>query len=523
MILRILLLATALSAAALPAWAEKFRWASDGDAVSMDPYTRNETFQLTFTQNIYDPLVRRDRELKVQPALATGWEQPDPLTWRFHLRPGVKFQGGENFTADDVVFSYQRASGPGSNITPFFSTVKEVRRVDDLTVDFGLKTPDPIFLQEITGWVIMSKIWCEAHNATQPIDLTKPGENFATRNADGTGPYILRDREPDRRTTLAANPAWWDKRDGNVTDVEFNVIANAATRVAALLSGQTDMIYSVPSQDVARLEHTAGIQVIQGPELRTLYLGLDQARPELLKSDVTGRNPFKDRRVRLAFYQAIDIGAIHDKVMLGQSHPTGLLYGPGINGYTAASDVRYPFDPAAAKRLLAEAGYPDGFGVTLDCPNDRYVNDGAICQAVSIMLAHVGIRVTLNAESKVKYFAEIPPPKYATSFFLLGFTPSTYDALLPLDYLAGTRGDVRGAFNIGGYSNPDFDKLLDRIATDADPADRAASIVAASKILHDDVAVIPLHQQTVIWAARAGIGLTQLPDDTFPLRFVTIQ
>jgi peptide/nickel transport system substrate-binding protein len=461
--------------------------------------------------------------LKLQPALATAWEQPDKLTWRFHLRTGVTFQGGEPFTADDVAFSYQRATGAGSNIGSFFASVKGVRKVDDATVDFDLKSPDPIFLQEITGWVIMSRIWCMAHNAAQPVDLTTGAENFAARHADGTGPYILRDREPDRRTTLAANPGWWDKPDGNVTDVQFDVIANAATRVAALLSGQTDMIYSVPSQDVARLEHTPGIQVIQGPELRTMYLGFDQARPELLKSDVKGRNPFQDRRVRQAFYQAIDIAAIHDKVMLGQSHPTGLLYGPGINGYTAASDVRYPYDPAAARRLLAEAGYPDGFAVTLDCSNDRYVNDGAICQAVAIMLAHVGVRVTANAESKVKYFAEVAPPKYGTSFFLLGFTPSTYDALNPLDYLTGTRGDVRGAFNVSGYSNPAFDRLLDRIATDPDPADRIASIVAASKILHDDAAIIPLHQQTVIWAARAGIALTQLPDNTFPLRFVTVR
>jgi peptide/nickel transport system substrate-binding protein len=514
-----------MAALCLPvlAQAATFRWANDGDANSMDPYTRNETFLLTFTQNIYDPLVRRDKDLKVQPALAESWEQTGPLLWRFHLRHGVKFTGGESFTADDVVFSYQRANGPGSNINAYFASVKTVRKVDDFTVDFEMKTPDPIFLQEITGWVIMSKAWCEAHNATQPTDLTTSAENFATRNADGTGPFILASREPDRRTTMTRNPNWWDKPDGNLTDVEFDVISNPATRVAALISGDVDMIYTVPPQDVARLRHTDGLHIVEGPELRTIYLGMDVSRDELLKSDVKGKNPFKDVRVRKAFYEAIDIQAIHDKVMLGQSHPTGLLYGPGVNGYSAASDVRYPYDPEDAKKLLAEAGYPNGFGVTLDCPNDRYVNDGAICQAATIMLSRIGMHVTLNAETKMKFFAEINAPRYASSFFMLGWTPTTYDALNSLYNLAGTRNGVRGVFNVGGYSNPAFDALLDKIAVNTNEAERDAQIVAASKILHDEAAVIPLHQQTVIWAARDRVQLTQLADDTFPLRFVSVK
>ena len=385
------LVATGL-AFATPASAATFKWANDGDANSMDPYTRSETFLLTFTQNIYDPLVRRDRNLKVEPALAQSWEQPDDKTWRFHLRHGVKFTGGEPFTADDVVFSYQRAVAPGSQINGYFQAVKDVQKIDDFTVDFHMNVPDPIFLEEITAWVIMSRAWCEAHNSVQAADLTKATENFATRNADGTGPFILGTREPDRRTTLRNNPDWWDKPDGNVTDVQFNVISNAATRVAALLSGDIDMMYTVPPQDMARISSTSGVHLIETPELRTVFLGFDQSRPELLKSDVKGKNPFKDQRVRQAFYQAIDIQAIHRVVMRNQSHPTGLLYGPGVNGYTEASDIRYPYDPAAAKKLLADAGYPNGFGITLDCPNDRYINDEAICQAAVIMLTKIGIK-----------------------------------------------------------------------------------------------------------------------------------
>ncbi len=504
--------------------AATFRWANDGDANSMDPYTRNETFLLSFTQNIYDPLVRRNRELKVEPALAVSWEQPDPLTWRFHLRPDVKFQGGETFTADDVVFSYQRASGPGSQLNATFSTVKDVKKIDDLTVDFITKAPNPIFLQEITQWVIMSKAWCEAHNATQPADLTKvKEENYATRNANGTGPFILGTREPDRRTTLRNNPAWWDKPEHNLTEVTFNVISSANTRVAALLSGDVDMIYTVPPQDMDRIGHTQGLKLAVAPELRTIFFGFDQSRPELLKSDVKGKNPFQDIRVRQAFNMAVDAKAIQSRVMRNQSHPTGLMYGPGVNGYTEASDIRHKYDPDAAKKLLAEAGYPNGFGVTLDCPNDRYINDEAICQAVTNMLARIGMKITLNAQTRLQYFAQISNPGYNTSFYMLGWTPTTYDALNSLFNLAGTRNGVRGVFNDGGWSNKDFDDTLDQIAVETDAAKRQQQIEHASKIIYDEAAFIPLHQQTVVWAYRSNVDLQQMADNYFPLRYVTVK
>ncbi len=509
---------------AAPAHSASFRWANDGDANSMDPYTRSETFLLTFAQNFYDPLVRRDRNLKVEPALATSWEQPDPMTWRFHLRQGVKFHGGEAFTADDVLFSYNRAMAPGSQINSYFQSVKEVKKIDDYTVDFITKVPDPIFLEEITYWVIMSKAWCEANNATQAVDLTKTKEeNFATRHANGTGPFILDIREPDRRTTMKNNPAWWDKPEHNLTEVTFNVIGNAATRVAALLSGDVDMIYTVPPQDMQRLQSTPGLQLKVAPELRTIFLGFDQVRPELLKSDVKGKNPFQDRRVRQAFYQAIDVKAISARVMRNQSRPTGLMYGPGVNGFTEASDQRYPYDSEASKKLLAEAGYPDGFGVTLDCPNDRYVNDESICQAVTAMLARANIKITLAAQTRLKYFAEISNPDYHTSFYMLGWTPNTYDAHNSFFNLAGTRNGTRGVFNDGGWSNAGFDKLLDQMAVETDPAKRQTEIEAASKIIHDEAAFIPLHQQTVVWAAKANIELQQLADNSFPLRYVMVK
>lgn len=506
------------------AHAAKFKWANDGDANSMDPYARNETFLLTFTQNFYDPLVRRDKDLKLEPALAVSWEQPDALTWRFHLRHGVKFHDGQPFTADDVVFSYQRATQPASQINADFQAVKDVQKVDDYTVDFITKVPDPIFVQEITTVAIMSKAWCEAHGAARTADLTRiTEENYATRHEDGTGPYILDSREPDRRTTMHANPDWWDKMPGNATGVEFDVIANAATRVAALLSGDVDMLYTVPPQDMDRIKANPGFTLLVRPELRTVFLGFDQSRAQLLSSDVKGKNPFQDGRVRRAFYQAIDIEAIRKVIMRGQSRPTGLLYGPGVNGWTEKGDVRLPYDPAAAKALLAAAGYPNGFSVTLDCPNDRYVNDAQICQAVTVMLAKIGIHATLNAETKLKYFAQISNPDYKTDFYMLGWTPTTYDAHNALFNLAGTRNGVRGVFNDGGWSNAAFDKLLDDIAVETDPARRQSMIEQASKIIADQASFIPLHQQMVVWAVKKGVSVVQFADDTFPLRFVTVK
>ena len=522
---RILLAAAAAIsiAGAHYAQAVTFRFANDGDVNSMDPYARNETFLLTFNGNIYEGLVRRDRELKVEPALAVRWEQPNPTTWRFHLRQGVRFHDGTPFSAEDVAFSVTRAKAQGSNVSTKLATVSETRVVDANTIDFITAQPDPILLEKLADFFIVSKVWAEKNNATTTADLTQRTENFATRNANGTGPFILNAREPDVRTTLRANPGWWDTPQHNLTDVEFRVIANDSTRVAALLSGETDMIYTVPPQDTQRLSSAPNIRIHQKAELRTIFLGFDQLRDQLLKSDVQGKNPFRDVRVRRAFYQALDMNAIHSRVMRNQSRNSGLMYGPGINGFDEEQDRRLPYDVDAAKRLLAEAGYPNGFRVTIDCPNDRYVNDEAICQAVAAMLARIGIRVDVNAQTRARYFAEILGPRYNTSFYMLGWTPSTYDAGDAFFNLMATRGGTRGQFNVGGWSNARFDQLTDAIAVETDPAKRMAMIREAAKIHIDEVGHIPLHQQQVVWAARSNIDLVQLADNWFPLRYVRVR
>jgi peptide/nickel transport system substrate-binding protein len=511
------------SAAALPAKAAVFKWANNGDAGSMDPYTRDETVQLSFLINIYEPLVGFDQHMKLEPVLATSWKMLSPTTWEFQLRPGVKFSDGTPLTADDVVFSAKRIEAKTSNLNNVLAEVTEVKKVGPLTVDFTTKRPDPILPREMVNFYIMSKDWCEKHNATLPVVLNGKESNYAILHANGTGPYELVSREPDRLTVLQANPNWWGKRTGNVTRVEFYVIANDATRVAALLSGQVDMLYDTPPQDAARIAHTPGFHLIAGPELRTVFLGMDQSRPQLLESNVKGKNPFQDVRVREAFALAIDENAIAKHVMLGFAHPTWMMWGPGVNGYDPKIDVRPAADLAKARQLLAEAGYPNGFEVGMDCPNDRYVNDAQICTAVVSMLAKIGVKVNLLAQEKAKYFAKILPPKYDTSFYMLGWTPATTDAENSIYNLIGTRGNGRGLFNVGGYSNPKIDALDHQIQVETDQAKRDALIDQVAETLQKDWGYIPLHQQVITYSAKNDVELVQRPDNIFQLRWVNIK
>ncbi len=510
----------AFAAAAMPARAEVvFKWANDGDVRAMDPNTLDETVQNSFLGNIYEPLVRRNRKLEVEPALAVSYEQSGPATWRFHLRPGVKWQDGTAFTADDVLFSYQRITSKTSQTSGNVSTVAGVRKIDDLTVEFDTKGPDPILPSEFTNFPMVPKHWMEANNSAAPVIIGQ-GENFALRNAMGTGGFKLVSREADRKNVLERNPAWWDKVEHNLDRVEFTVISSAATRVAALLSGEMDLIYSVPPQDIDRIKQAPGIKIIQGPELRTIYLGMDQARDELLFSNVKGKNPFKDLRVRQAFAMAIDEEAIVSRVMRGQGRATWMMWGPGVNGYNAALDVRPKVDIAKAKALLAEAGYPNGFEVTLDCSNDRYIADEQICVALSAMYARIGVKVNVFARTKVKFFADIAYPDYKTSFYMLGWTPSTYDADNVIRDHIVSRSKKLSVGNATGYSSSRIDDLEVMIAAELDQKKRQSYIDDVTKILQDEVGYIPLHQQGITWASRDNIELTQPADNSFPMRWV---
>jgi peptide/nickel transport system substrate-binding protein len=515
-------LAAALMLACGMSHAVTLRVANQGDAMSMDPHSLNESLQLTFTGNIYEPLVTRDKKLGLVPALATKWSQPSPTVWRFELRQGVKFHDGTPFTADDVVFTFKRAAGEGSDMKTYTSPIKEVRKAGDYVVDVETTAPFPILPDQISYLWMMSKKWCEDNKATVPVDRRKGIENTASFKANGTGPFRLKERQPTTRTVLVRNLNYWDKIESNVDEVIFTPIGNDATRVAALLSGEVDVMEPVPLQDVERIKGNPNLKVMQGPELRTIFLGMDQKRDELQFSNIKGKNPFKDVRVRKAFYQAIDIDTIKSRVMRGAATPTALMIAPGIKGFVPELNKRLPYDPDAAKKLLAEAGYPNGFEVGMHCPNDRYVNDAEICQAVAANLARVGVKVNLQAESKVTYFPKIL--RRDTSFYLLGWSPGTIDSHNPLTSLMATPNDKgQGQFNLGSYSNPKIDELTLKIQTENDQAKRNAMIREAFEIHGNDFGHIPLHQQALAWAMKKNVDLVQLADNFMPYRWITVK
>ena len=292
--------ALALAGMSLVASATTLRIGNQGDALSMDPHSLNESLQLTVTGNVFEPLVTRGRDYKLTAGLATDWKQTGPTVWRFNLRKGVQFHDGTPFTADDVIFSYERAKDDGSDMKSYVGQIKEIKKINDHAVDFILNAPFPILPDLFTGWLIMSKKWCEMNQATKPVDRRKGIENAASFRANGTGPFRLRERQPGVRSTFVRNGNYWGKIDGNVDEVIFTPIGNDATRVAALLSGELDLMEPVPVQDVDRIKGNAKLKVLQGPELRVIFLGMDQKRDELLFSNVKGKNPFKDKRVRLA-------------------------------------------------------------------------------------------------------------------------------------------------------------------------------------------------------------------------------
>jgi len=508
-----------------PAQAETLRYAFQSSINSFDPHALNETFTLGFHGNIYEGLTRRTPELEIEPALAVSWEMVEPTRWRVKLREGVTFHSGHAFTADDVIFSFERASSEASDMNGKVGSIEKVVKVDDHTVDFITDAPDAILHAEWDTWYIMSRPWAEEVGALEVASVAGEREHHTTRHANGTGPFRLVSYDPDGQTLLEPFEDWWDEPEHNLTQVVFQPISQTSTRVAALLSGEVDVAEPIPLQDIQRVNDNPGTRALTGPELRTIFLGMDQARDELTYSNIKGKNPWQDPRVRKAMYQAIDIDAIHQVVMRGQSLPSAAMLAPGLVGFPEEL-ARHPHDPEAAKALLEEAGYPDGFSLRMNCPNDRYVNDEAICEAVVAMLARVGIQVDLLAETRSLYFAKVlAQGGYDTDFYLLGWTPSSFDSHNVLYNLVATRDPDRGrgTTNLGGYSNSRVDELTDLIQTETDSEARLELIREAWQIVHDEVGYIPLHQQALAWGVREGVEVVQRADNQFVWRHVRIE
>jgi peptide/nickel transport system substrate-binding protein len=515
---RLLLAATAVALlAASPAAAKTLRYANQGDLKSLDPYTLNETTTNAHLGHVYEGLTKRGKNLAIEPGLAERWEtSEDGLRWRFYLRKGVKFHNGNAFTADDVIFSADRVRAQGSNFQTRVPSTAKLVKVDDHTLDVVLTSPNPILHYQWDTWYIMDKEWAEANNATGPTPASATTPSYAALNANGTGPFRIESHQAGVRTVFKANPDWWGKPEHNLTEIIFTPISNDATRVAALLSGEVDVIEPVPIQDIQRVNASPTAQALTGPEVRTIFLGMDQMRDELVNSNVKGKNPFKDRRVREAFFKGIDIETIKSRVMRGLSTPSALMIAPEF--FARSKEFTRPaYDPEGAKKLLAEAGYPNGFEVGMNCPTDRYVNDGEICNAVLNMLARIGIKINPIFEPKAQYFAKIlKAGGYNTSFYLLGWTPGTGDAHNVLFDIIGCRTDPkssRGESNAGGYCNPKIDELTDKVLVETDTAKRDQMIVDAFKLLQEDWGYIPLHQQSLAWGVSKKVKLVQRADN----------
>lgn len=516
---------TAVAAAlALPlvGHTKTLRWASQGDILTLDPHAQNEGMTIAASSYVYEPLVEYDAEFNLIPALAIEWEQVSDTVVKFNLREGVKFHDGSDFTADDVVFSFQRAMAPTSNFKAYVNGIKDVRKTGDHSIEIETEGPNPVLLRQLTNVFIMNKAWSEANNATEPQDFANQQETFSARNSNGTGPYKLETREVDVRTVYIENSDWWGQADkpGNVTKIVYTPITQNATRTAALLSGEIDFVLDPPAQDLNRIKQQA--KIVEGNEYRTIYIGLDQKSPDLKYSTLKGKNPFADLRVRQALQYAIDTQAIKKSVMRGSSLPTGTMIAPQVNGWT--KDLAKPIaaDPEKAKQLIKEAGYqPNEINFTLDCPNNRYINDEAICQAIVAMWAKIGVKASLNAMPRATYFPKVQ--SYDTSAYMFGWGVPTFDALYTLQSLVHSKGEgADGSFNFGNYENAQADELIDLIKVETDQQKRTDAIHKVLEIHASEVGHIPLHDQLIPWAMAKNVNVVHRADNRLTVQWVNI-
>jgi peptide/nickel transport system substrate-binding protein len=489
---------------AMPAAAENVvRWASVGGARTLDPHAYDDPqSRAQFTQ-VYEPLVGLDSNLEVVPQLATAWRLVTPTVWEFDLRPDVRFHDGTPLTAADVVFSFMRAKTKlPMGLAVRLESIAAVSAPDERTVRIETKFPDPQLWAEVLVIYIMPERWATAHDARVPVNVGANEENYATRHENGTGPFLVKEFEPDGRVVMVRNLDWWgrERYPHNIDRIEFTPIADPQERLTALLRGDLDLLTDPPLVALDRISSTPGLKLTQAPELRTVWLGLDQGRAELRSSNIKGKNPFKDKRVREAMYRAIDIETIRRDIMRGLAVPAGMLVAPGAIGFAPELDKRLPYDPETAKRLLAAAGYADGFSVTLNCPNNsNIVNDEAICRTIAAQLDRVGIAVTANPLPKEVAWAKIDNRE--SDFWLDNW--GTIDSQLIFDSVYRTGGHQ----NATGYSNPRADALIKKVGSEIITYGRDAMIEDVWKIVLDDIVYIPLHHQITVWALRNNLDV----------------
>lgn len=518
--LTLLSMAVLLSSTAL-ANAETLRWARAGDALTLDPHAQNEGPTNALAHQMSEPLIMRDMEGTIVPALATEWapSSDDPNVWVFKLRSGVTFHDGAAFDSEDAKFSLERAMTEDSDHKALLASVTEIRAPDAMTVEIVTDGPNPIMPSNLTNIMMMDKDWAEANNAVKVQDVEGGEDTFAAKNVNGTGAYKLVSREPDVKTVLAINENYWGKDDFamDVTEIVYTPIQNAATRVAALLSGEVDFIQDVPVQDLARVSGTDGLDVRTTPQNRVIFFGMNSGDADLTTDNVDGKNPFADLRVRQAMNMAINRDAIKQVVMRGQSEPAGMIAPPFVNGWDAAMDASSKTDLDAAKALMADAGYADGFSITLNCPNDRYINDEAICQAAVGMYAQIGVKVNLDAQPKAQHFPLINT--LATDFYMLGWGVPTYDSEYIFNFLVHSRDDKYGSWNGTRFGDDALDAKIKGLASETDLAKRNAMISEIWEVVQAEALYVPIHHQVLNWGMASSVDTIVAADDTAQFKY----
>ena len=493
-----------------PATAAGISIAMAAEVTSIDPHYHVLTPNLNISEHIFDTLIGRDETQRLKPALALSWRPIDDNTWEFRLRPGVKFHDGSDFSAEDVKFSIERPAtvkNSPSAFTIYTRPIKSIQIVDPLTIRLRTEGPYPLIPTDLSSLAIVSAK-AAANASTDDFNSGKA--------AVGTGPFKFTRWARGDRIELARNDAYWGPKSP-WESATFRLIPNDPARVAALLSGSVQAVENLPTADMARLRANRDFVLHRSISHRLIYLHLDSNRdkaPFIFDNEgkPLERNPLKDVRVRRAISKAVNRDAIRDRVMEGAAQPTGQLMAEGFFGHTPKLRPE-PFDPDGAKKLLADAGYPNGFALTLHAPNDRYVNDEQVAQAIAQMLSRAGIRTRVETMPSSVYFSRATKLEFSLMF--LGWGADTGEASSPLKALLATFDRERGmgTTNRGRYSNPAMDKLLAEALATVDDGRRARLLQEATEAAIGDLGVIPLYHQINVWAARRGIAYVPRTDE----------
>ncbi|MBI3709216.1 MAG: ABC transporter substrate-binding protein [Proteobacteria bacterium] len=512
---KLLLGAMALLVSASSAGAQALKIGLAAEPTSMDPHFHYFLPNNAVTSHVFDMLVDADSTATLRPRLALSWRAIDDKTWEFKLRPGVKFSDGSNFTANDVIYSICRVptieNSPGSfagNTRP----IAGMKASDPLTLRIATDQPYPLLPNGLYTIAILS---ATANGAGDAIEFDRAGcrgvgtfpksEDFNSGKAMiGTGPFKLVQYARGERIVLERNEGYWGEKP-IWQAVTFLPLSKGASRVAALLTGDADLIEQPPLQDLERIKKSPALKLISGPPSRPIYLHFDHSgEPSPGVSGIGGKNPLKDRRVREAISKAIDREAIVARVMEGFAAPAAEMLPPALFGANKDANPD-KYDPATAKRLLAEAGYANGFSLVLGTPNDRYTNDAQVAQAVAQMLSRVGIATSVEALPGSRFFAKRNKGEF--SFWLAGWLSDTGEmssALKPV-LVTPNKDKGTGTVNSGGYSNPKLDTLFEQAIATIDDTARAALLAAASREATTDYGVIPLHFEMTLWALRKDL------------------